>query len=392
MQRPWSKDEFPLWTEWLKVNEKPLELLIEASNRPRRYDPMIGPNVISILLPATQQHRDVARALAMRAMLRAHDGKVGEAWEDLLACHRLGRLVGQGATLVDFIIANVVNEIAYGADRSIAHYAGMDATTATKMLRDIDGLTPLPKMADAINYAERFALLDSVFLAARQGRNYASDLTAQWNPLGPVSAIIDRVPPSEIDWNHILRIGNSWYDRIVDAVDQPKHSDQQIAIAEIQENLKELQKSIKDITSLALLLVGNPRQAVSQRLGEIYLTLFIPSIPPAVALNDRYAMETGFTRLAFALAVYRADHGSYPTTLAELSPKCIAAVPKDLFGNTELHYEKQGGGYLLYSVGENGKDDGGKGFQYGCRGDEYLKNGWDDLVVRMPMAKQDGKK
>ena len=96
--------------------------------------------------------------------------------------------------------------------------------------------------------------------------------------------------------------------------------------------------------------------------------------------QDRFAAETGLTDAAFALAAYRADHGSYPATLADLVPKYVAKVPKDIFNNdADLHYKRQGDGYLLYSVGVNGKDDGGKG-----EGDRTGNEDWDDLAVRVP--------
>ena len=74
-------------------------------------------------------------------------------------------------------------------------------------------------------------------------------------------------------------------------------------------------------------------------------------------------MQFDLTRLAFALAAYHADHGTYPAKLADLAPKYVAEVPKDIFNASELHYRPEGGGYLLYSVGVNGKDDGGKGMR-----------------------------
>ena len=58
-------------------------------------------------------------------------------------------------------------------------------------------------------------------------------------------------------------------------------------------------------------------------------------------------------------------------------------MPKDIFNNdADLHYLRKGNGYLLYSVGDNGKDDGGKG-----RDDAKNGEGWDDLVVRMSAGK-----
>ena len=92
-------------------------------------------------------------------------------------------------------------------------------------------------------------------------------------------------------------------------------------------------------------------------------------------------MQFDLTRLAFALAAYRADRGTYPAKLADLVPKYVAKVPQDIFSAAELHYRPEGGGYLLYSVGVNGKDDGGKGMDDRKDGED-----WDDLTVRVPAA------
>lgn len=94
------------------------------------------------------------------------------------------------------------------------------------------------------------------------------------------------------------------------------------------------------------------------------------------------------TRLTFALAAYRVDHGAYPLHLADLKPKYVPEIPKDIFNDAEPHYRQDGNGFLLYSVGKNGKDDGGKGFENGCREENGVEKDWDDLVVRMPPSAQ----
>jgi len=92
-------------------------------------------------------------------------------------------------------------------------------------------------------------------------------------------------------------------------------------------------------------------------------------------------MRFELDKLGFALAAYRADHGSYPVTLADLAPKYVREVPKDIFNDAEPHYRQEGDGYLLYSVGVNGKDDGARGYD-----DRKEDEDWDDLVVRVPVA------
>ena len=58
--------------------------------------------------------------------------------------------------------------------------------------------------------------------------------------------------------------------------------------------------------------------------------------------------------------------------LAQLRPKYLKAIPNDLFTEKPLVYKRRGGGYVLYSVGPNMKDDDGV---------EKSEDGADDVVV-----------
>ena len=66
-------------------------------------------------------------------------------------------------------------------------------------------------------------------------------------------------------------------------------------------------------------------------------------------------------RLALALERWRLARDAYPETLAELVPDFIAAVPLDVYSRQPMIYwRKDGGTFLLYGVGKNRTDDGGK--------------------------------
>ncbi len=63
---------------------------------------------------------------------------------------------------------------------------------------------------------------------------------------------------------------------------------------------------------------------------------------------------------AIALKRYQLQRGSYPTSLSALVPEFFPAVPHDPADGEPLRYRLQPDGtFLLYSIGENGKDDGG---------------------------------
>ncbi len=57
---------------------------------------------------------------------------------------------------------------------------------------------------------------------------------------------------------------------------------------------------------------------------------------------------------------YMLEHGSPPNSLDALVPAYLVQLPDDPFGNGPLVYRRTNDGYLLYSVGANGVDDGGE--------------------------------
>ncbi len=64
---------------------------------------------------------------------------------------------------------------------------------------------------------------------------------------------------------------------------------------------------------------------------------------------------------AVALEQFRAAHNNrYPAGLPELTPSYLNAVLTDPFDGQPLRYRKQDAGYVLYSIGWDLKDDGGK--------------------------------
>ncbi|HTX22942.1 MAG TPA: hypothetical protein VMD27_13920 [Candidatus Aquilonibacter sp.] len=63
---------------------------------------------------------------------------------------------------------------------------------------------------------------------------------------------------------------------------------------------------------------------------------------------------------AIALKRFQLQHGNYPENLSELTPEFLTTVPLDPVDGQPLRYHRNANGtYLLYSIGENGVDDGG---------------------------------
>jgi hypothetical protein len=62
----------------------------------------------------------------------------------------------------------------------------------------------------------------------------------------------------------------------------------------------------------------------------------------------------------FALSEYHRRHDQYPEKLEQLVPDLLPRLPIDYADRKTLRYRRTGDTYILYSVGVNGVDDGGR--------------------------------
>ncbi|HUL51191.1 MAG TPA: hypothetical protein VLU94_01270, partial [Candidatus Nitrosotalea sp.] len=86
-------------------------------------------------------------------------------------------------------------------------------------------------------------------------------------------------------------------------------------------------------------------------------------IPALTRVTQRFALgqcNVDQAVIACALERYRLVEGHYPDALDSLVPRFMASLPRDVITGDPLKYRRTGDEqFLLYSVGWNGKDDGG---------------------------------
>lgn len=361
-QRPWTSDQLPPLAQWVQENQRPLDLIVEASQRPRYYAP--SPTLIdndrdmlvSMLLPQVQSVRDGGRALAARAMWHLGEGRTDEAWRDLFALHRLSRLVGQGHTLVEQLVGIAVSSMACDGTLTLLHHGKLSVEQARQIERDLAALPKFNAMATSLDRMERVSALDSFLLVGTGGgRELISALLGgSTNDFGAVNSVFDVV---SVDWNLVLIETNRWYDRLAAAAKLPDWSAREAAFARIDADLNQLVVEARTPGYWAAGVVSRTQR--SRLAASMLLSLFLPATHTAIAAEDRGNTTLDLIRLAAALAAYRAEHDAYPQELDELVPGVLQKLPVDLFHAKPFAYNRDGEGYLLYSLGENGTDDAG---------------------------------
>ena len=84
--------------------------------------------------------------------------------------------------------------------------------------------------------------------------------------------------------------------------------------------------------------------------------------PPSarlIVINLQGMARMQVARTALAVERYRLATGQLPEDLSELVPSHLEEIPLDPFDGRPLRYKKRDGGYVVYSVGPDGTDDGG---------------------------------
>jgi len=129
------------------------------------------------------------------------------------------------------------------------------------------------------------------------------------------------------------------------------------------------------------LVVGPARRELQRNIVPTIAALRKPYWEPVgnppvykTALGRLVVVQTGGLRKRWAqrkavlwglrahvsIQQYRLRHGALPAALEALSPEFLPTTPMDPFDGEPFRYRREGKSYVLYSVAEDGKDDGGK--------------------------------
>jgi hypothetical protein len=313
-------------------------------------------------------------------MLQAGEGRFDASWEDVLACERLGRLLAHGADHDEYLLGIAITQVAADAELALLDCARPTATQARTWQRDLERLPPIPPVADKVELGMRYTFLNAVMLARRHPvKTLRLIELLEGQPRPPLPNQDPEPSPAfiaSLDWDAILRTGNAWFDRVVAAQRIQDRAQRQKELDRIEEELK--QDALTPAEAIQSLRQESGRDnGISKELAATLIDFSGVTIRWMGRQADLHEQRQRNLHLAFALAAYRGEHKRYPDKLDVLAPKYLAEVPKDLFSGKALIYRPSENGYLLYSVGVNGRDDGGRAFADTPPG--------DDLRVRMPL-------
>lgn len=375
VSRPWVADEFPAVVELLARNEKPLALVAAAVLRPRYYRPMVRQPQATLLfeqlLPDIQCFREVAQMLRARAMWHLGEGRLAEAQTDLLTMHRLASVVGQGQFFIERLVGIAIEALACAGDQQLLVDPQFTPQQARAYRTALRALPPPPRVLDCINHSERLGALDVIQALAR-GRSFhavreifmdSSDSiwltnegripTIDWSQVAQALLVLS------VDWNVVMAEVNRVYDDFLATYTEADSYPTRLAqLRALEEHLKQRREAATSTTGLLTAVLGSNRLR-GQSVSDFLASLMLPSLQNFLFVQENGAMMRELVIVGTALREYRGLHGQYPDNLECLVPEFLPEPLLDRFTSEPLRYQTTGQTFLLYSVGRNGKDDGG---------------------------------
>ncbi len=333
----------------LKIYEEPLNILRTASQKPRvRYpvyynldDPML------ILLPHLAQLNGIVRELKMQCLAELAVGETERAFQDLRLMLWLTDSVNDEPLLISHLVRIAAQQQATQPIwEGMAEHKWSDA-----QLKEIQEGMLRKNFAQSTSFsmsAERTMGVKFIQVTLKRHNFFEvlSNVDAGFDSSGggnPINKIGGWLIPS--GWLYLEMLNHSrMMDGMIaggwDTTTKTFHPKM------LDENEKAFQKQLKP---------GFTGFLHHQTLSH----LLLPALTKASRRFCRAQSTANQVALACALERYRLKHHAYPETLTALVPNFIADIPNEVVSTNAMRYVRNGDGYLLYSEGWDGVDDGG---------------------------------
>ena len=309
--------------------------------------------MFSILLPHLKSFRNLVMALRCRAHLSAEQGSYEDAFEDMKSCYRFGQHVKAGGILIDQIVGIAIEAVAVQTLTDIIHDHEIDSARLAVLQHDLEQVIANENFAITFE-AERLFAYDAVQMCFTEDRLGSGHL---YIPLvRKMSVSTSNYSFGELMSDIISHEGLKGAVHIL-FLHPGKQQTRQTA-----ERLYDYYQDVAKKTPAQLRAEGIDikEQAMKITDGNILLNILMPAVDKIIELSCRNKAATQAAVTVLVLLRYQKDNALYPENLQTLvTAGYLKNLPPDPYTDKPLVYKKTDDGFVLYSLGQDFKDDGG---------------------------------
>ncbi len=352
--------------EWLDANREAIEHLRNAAKKPYYYQVLktCEGEVSSFDLENTKPTWEWSLGLALNAKLLAFEGQVSEGLEDVLTMYRLG-LQNQGPVLGSIqFAAETMFSVAANTAISIFSNTQISADELGTFQKSFADLSRQRLGIDFVN-GDRFYeqdMIDRLFTDDGSGNGkMIPEMLQAWMGRG----MLPEMSPAEAK-----EIATG-------------HPDKRETIEQMRE-FNELVASLARRTPWQLHQEGiDVRKSLEAKAKGSYLLERGSGVTAMTCEMEHHSsvMDDALITVIAGLR-FQAEQGHPAESLDELrSAGYLEEIPMDPYSDGPLQYRVRDKGFVLYSVGRDFEDDGGKADRWGLA----FVSGDDDDAVLWPM-------
>ncbi|HVT83384.1 MAG TPA: hypothetical protein VHM90_22275 [Phycisphaerae bacterium] len=372
-RRLWKAEEMPEAASYLKAEEALLARGAEAAERPRWWIPSVSRDgsVIGAVLPSLGSIRNMANTLGARATLRAQAGDFDGFLADVHTLKLLGARMTHGTTLIEALVGVAIGQIGDETIGAVAASGKLTEGQCARIAKMLEELPPQGSMADIVDCSERWTQLDMTQLVSRapNAASLKAELKANLIHAGldadGTMLPVFTIDVEKVDWDVPLKRINERFDKIIATTVLTSTKECLQANDALDAELEKWKEEARagDRDRALSWKEGEAKDAYSQRVSRGLMAEFLVSVGKAEVLRRRGVMVQHMAELLLVAAQARARDGKWPETAVSLVPTRLKAVPQDIFaegiGDGAVRYRVTPAGPQVYSIGFNGKDDGG---------------------------------
>jgi len=328
---PLTEETKALIIQYLADNKEALGLLHKGAAIEHSRYPVDLSKGFEAVMPDLSNIRNGAKLLKLEAVLHAENGKVESAARSIKSTFGLARSLSKEPILISQLIRNACQALAVS---TLEHTVNRTEFT-DEQLADLS--------QTLVNTEDPSAMIRA-FAGER-----CSVVSVMKMPASQIPSMLDMAS----NRTHPLGVLAIWFYRFAGLADM----DATIYLDLMGDYIKAIQLPPQQRQEAA-----NAVDARFEETSRIHMLVHVlmPALSRVTTLDLRSIAQVRVAHVGLAIERYRLSVGKLPDTLAELTPTYLDAVVKDPFDGKDLRYKKLETGFVVYSIGEDGNDDGGK--------------------------------
>lgn len=328
-----TPDQLAQMRKWYADRQDLYTLLHEATDKPQCVFSRDWSNPANDYFRSFAAMRENTRLLQTESYLLAQQGRYSDALQNQARGFRLAEHTASDRTLISYLVAVAIDDIALSGMRDILQMAGPNAELSAQAEKILATQTPRLSLRDALR-GDAAISLSSLDMARKASPKDFANLLSH----GDIPNNGTNTNPSNAFGPNEQRLAAN----LIDAAEA-------VYLRRMQELVAVADRSPAERSAAFAGQSDAPADNPVETLQEIIFPVFLKT----QVIGTRPDAQAECLRAGAALLSVKAKTGAFPDALP--------ATFTDPFNGKPLGYRREGDtGFVVYSVGSDGKFDGGK--------------------------------